>query len=379
MTQLRSSSFVGQASDDRVKAVVKFGFTERQARFLVTVMLHSGVCLLRQCSAFAGIVHGQKTRKFFAKLVRLGYATAYPCRHNRGRVYHLDHKPLYRSIAETDSRHRRPLSAARVVEGLVLLDAMLATPSVVWLATEEDNRVHLTGLAGVSPEAAARLVRPELPGRAARAVRDRMPMGVDLEGRWVLVYVVTGDQLEDFHWFLQQHTALLAMLPAWALRVVFPPHLAWLAERYDEVARDERAGLRPELVSHLRWYFKQRRADTLERAQIDDPERYDQAHYAFAATRFQVLYRRWLSKGESVFEAISTDAIAEAIERGGGRIECHVLPFSYRHLSPLVGSTRPASKGAEKGEDGPAPSRPPLCASIDATDTSAERAIQTGA
>ena len=35
-------------AEDRVNPVVKFGFTERQARFLVTVMRHSGVCLLRQ-------------------------------------------------------------------------------------------------------------------------------------------------------------------------------------------------------------------------------------------------------------------------------------------------------------------------------------------
>jgi hypothetical protein len=90
-------------ADDRVKAVVEFGFTERQARFLVTVMLHSGVCLLRQYTAFAGIVHGQKTRKFFAKLVRRKYATAYPCRHNRGRVYHVHHKPLYRAIGQPSS------------------------------------------------------------------------------------------------------------------------------------------------------------------------------------------------------------------------------------------------------------------------------------
>ena len=66
-------------AEDRVKAVVEFGFTERQARFLVTVMLHSGVCLLRQYTAFAGIVHGQKTRKFFDKLVSRKFATAYPC------------------------------------------------------------------------------------------------------------------------------------------------------------------------------------------------------------------------------------------------------------------------------------------------------------
>src|SRR5216110_1709550 len=104
--------------DDRVKAVVEFGFTERQARFLVTVVLHSGVCLLRQYAAFAGIVHGQKTRKFFDTLVSRGYATAYRCRHNRGRVYHVHHKPLYRAIGETDSRHRRPLSPDRIIQGL---------------------------------------------------------------------------------------------------------------------------------------------------------------------------------------------------------------------------------------------------------------------
>jgi len=79
-------------SQDRIAAVVKLGFTERQARFLALVMQYSGVCLLRQYSALAGIVHGQKTRKFFAKLVSRRFATAYACRHNRGRIYHVHHK-----------------------------------------------------------------------------------------------------------------------------------------------------------------------------------------------------------------------------------------------------------------------------------------------
>ena len=92
-------------SQESIAAVVNLGFTERQARFLVLVMQYSGVCLLRQYSAFAAIVHGQKTRKFFAKLVRRRFATAYTCRHNRGRVYHVHHKALYRAIGETDSRH----------------------------------------------------------------------------------------------------------------------------------------------------------------------------------------------------------------------------------------------------------------------------------
>jgi hypothetical protein len=300
-------------------------------------MVHSGVCLLRQYTAFAGIVHGQKTRNFFDKLVRRGFAVAYPCRHNRGRVYHVRHRPLYQAIEQADSRHRRPLSAARVVENLVLLDALLASGSVVW--------------------------RPPS-ARAVRAIRDRMPTGVDPSGRRVLVYVVTGDQMEDFHWFVQQHAALLGALPSWTVQVVFAPHLQCLGKRYLEEFRSEVASLRSELVQHLRWYFKQRRAHVLERAPIDDPEGYDEAQFAFGATRFQVLYRRWLKDGDGIFDPISTGTIADAMERGDGRFEIHVLPFSYRHLSPLVGPAQHASKGAEEGEDGRAPSRPPVGSQI---------------
>ena len=46
--------------DDRVKAIADHGFTERQASFLVTVMLHSGVCLGRNYSAYARIAHGAR-------------------------------------------------------------------------------------------------------------------------------------------------------------------------------------------------------------------------------------------------------------------------------------------------------------------------------
>lgn len=366
-------------ADDRVRAVLEFGFTERQACFLVTVMLHTGVCLLRQYAAFNGIIHGQKTRKFFAKLVKHGYATAYPCRHNRGRVYHVHHKPLYRAIGETDSRHRRPLSAARVVENLMLLDALLSSPSVVWLATEEEKQAHLSGLAGIGLDEAARATRFDDAPRAIRSARQRMPIGVDLTGRWVLVYVASGGPLDDLHWLLQQHAGLLAALPAWTVRIVFPHNLAWLQSRYEEHVRHELMSPHPRLVNQLRWYFKQRQAKIAEGRPIDDQEAYDEAHFAFRAARYQVLYNRWLSEGDAALDVVSSPATADAINRGAGRIEYHVLPFSYRHLSPLVGSTRPQTKGAEEGDDAPARPRPPLASGIPPVDGSAEVRVEVHA
>ena len=60
--------------DDRAQAVMALGFTDRQARFLVTVALHSGYCLRRQYEAFAGVRSGQNVRAFLDGLVTRGVA-----------------------------------------------------------------------------------------------------------------------------------------------------------------------------------------------------------------------------------------------------------------------------------------------------------------
>ena len=52
-----------------VKILVRSGLTERQAGFLATVILHSGVFVGRQYAAFAGITHGQKVHDFIEKLL----------------------------------------------------------------------------------------------------------------------------------------------------------------------------------------------------------------------------------------------------------------------------------------------------------------------
>ena len=49
---------------DRAASVATYGFTPRQAAFLTTVMLHAGVCVSRQYTAFAHVVFGQNTRDF---------------------------------------------------------------------------------------------------------------------------------------------------------------------------------------------------------------------------------------------------------------------------------------------------------------------------
>ena len=75
--------------DERNRAVVDCGFTERQARFLVLVMRHGGICIPRQYASFAGIANGgRRCNAFFDKLVRRGYTITSDCIHNRAHVVH---------------------------------------------------------------------------------------------------------------------------------------------------------------------------------------------------------------------------------------------------------------------------------------------------
>jgi len=121
--------------------IVSKGFTERQARFLVLVARHSGVCVMRQYSAFAGVVFGHTTRKFFTKLERVGWVSTYDCARKRARIYHVRHRELYEAIGDAESRLRRPPTVPRALERIMLLDVILrerAAPHVPRRSTDLD-------------------------------------------------------------------------------------------------------------------------------------------------------------------------------------------------------------------------------------------------
>lgn len=326
----------------RVSAIVAQKFTERQARFLVTVMLHSGVCMIRQYCAFANMVYGQTARDFFARLVAHELATVSDCLHKRARIFHIHHRGLYEAIGEPHNRFRKPTPIGRAIERLMLLDAVLATHDLTWLATERDKLAHFTVLLGT------RLRREELPhltfGQGekitVRHFPDKFPVGRDPDGRThVFVYLVTRAAPVDFRAFLHRHAELLRALPRWTVRLVIPPHFAKAADAYVAAAHQELASpLRPSIVEELRWFFERQPTwpEGGPEPSAHEAARYEQARLAFSAPRFRALYRAWRREGSSVLDATVSPVLADALQRGTGRIECHVLPRGYLHLSPLV-------------------------------------------
>jgi hypothetical protein len=129
------------------------GFTERQAGFLVTVMLYAGVCLRRHYCAFARIAYGRTMHEFFGVA-----AGTWLCDRaalwSQPRCTTFNYKPLYRAIGEPNNRHRRPVTLARAVERLMVLDAVLGDGGRTWLATNKtSSRIspsRIGSLAGIS-------------------------------------------------------------------------------------------------------------------------------------------------------------------------------------------------------------------------------------
>jgi hypothetical protein len=337
-------------TDERARAVAEFGFTPRQARFLTLVMRHTGVCVPRQYSSFAGVVLGQKTRTFFQKLVNRRLVTAYACRHNRGHLYHVHHFALYDAIGEANSPHRRPMGAARVVPRLMLLDAVLRTPELNWLVTRAEKVAHFAAFSGQQtteepPHATTRSARPQ----AGEPFAKHYPIGIDSTGHATFLYLVLPSAQGDFRTFLRRHASLFHSLSSWTLRLIIPLALSDSYDWLQSVVREElETTLHPRTIEELKWYFAQLRGGRTARVEAT-AERFLRAVDVFGASRFHRLYDRWTKQGDEVLDALSSTDRTDPLASGAGRMDCLVLRHRYEHLSPLVNTVGSTVAGAEKG------------------------------
>jgi hypothetical protein len=326
--------------EERGRAVAEFGFSDRQASFLVHVLTHSGVCLQRQYRSFASIAHGQVPRDFFQYLVTKRYAAMFTHGNHRGTIYHVRHKALYRAIGDPDTRFRRTAFIGRAVERLMLLDAVLSAPRLTWLGTRSDKMAYFLDLVGdrLRPDEFPRLAFGRGTAATIRYFPDKLPIGIEGEGRrHVFIYLATHPLPIDFRVFLLRYAELFRALPSWTVRVLLPQHLTSSATRYRAALRDELATpLSVSTLDELRWYFHQRRELVTSGAIAD--ARFERTQRAFAAAHYRALYRAWEETGDAVLDATRSPILADALARGTGAMETCVLPHHYGHLLPLVGT-----------------------------------------
>jgi hypothetical protein len=338
---------------ERIDAVADYGFTERQARFLVLVMRHAGLCVKRQYAAFAGIANGgEKCNAFFDKLVSRGFATRVECIHNRAQLFHVHYKPLYHAIGEADGRYRRAVSARSTAERLMRLDAALTAPDLDWLTTRSEKVAYLQASAARG-SSEHRADGAEQDGQdLANEFPGTFPIGIDRDGEVVLLYLATVPWTDDFRTFLLGHTALLSVTQAWTLRVVFPQPLRRVIASYQGVVHEElESPLQEQTINDLKHYFFHRRRGTdLNAIPAGLRDLLNRRAQVFADPRFNHLYRRWLVNADAAFKPVPP-MIQQALASCRARVECVVLPHTYEHLSPLVSRRRARRRNRHKWEE----------------------------
>lgn len=328
------------ANAARTDAIASFGFTERQSKFLLTVLLHSGVFVERQYCAFAGIVHGQKSTDFIKTLVERRFATPILTgKLHRGRMFHVHYKPLWTAVGEPDNRFRKAAAPGRMIERVMLLDAVLDAPTCTWLGPAADKRRHF--MRHLESRLDAReyphLAFGEGPDQTIRYFPDKLPIGVmpELDSH-VFLYLVTQPSPMDFRLFLLRRVALFRVLFRWTIRLLFPRSLWKASLLYQHAAREHLATrLEPANVEILEWLFPERkRLSELGATPAD--QRYVRTSKDFSAPKFRALYRQWLEDPANTLWMAGSITLPDALERGHGRVECVQLSRQYLHLSPLV-------------------------------------------
>jgi hypothetical protein len=325
---------------DRLTAVMDFGFSEPQARFILHVLVYSGVFIERQYRAFTGIKHGQKTQDFLTDLVGRGYATAItPGKLHRGRLFHVQYKPLYEAIGEANNRNRKPASTGRFVERLMLLDAVLGDTRHWWLGTERDKVAYFDD----AFEHDTRINYPKLTfgeGRQKiiRYFPDKLPIGIAKgDRRHVFLYLVTRRIPSDFRAFLARHVNLLGSVDEWTIRVLVPMRF-WNAVSLHRFAfRDTYiTRLTPQEVAEFDWFCRARRGQTTESAPYGCLD-LAKAARKFGSARWRPLERVWEQEGESGLRRFQMDFILEKFRLKRGALRFIPIPHQYLQLTPLIG------------------------------------------
>ena len=105
---------------------------------------------------------------------------------------------------------------------------------------------------------------------------------------------------------------------------------------YLHAAREHLATpLHPSVVETLEWLFPERKRLAEPGAGPADA-RYLDASSAYRTPRYRALYRQWLDEPRNTLWMAGSPIVADAIDRGHGRVECVELSRQYLHLSPLV-------------------------------------------
>ena len=174
---------------DRADALVRVGWTRREAEWLALVCLHSGVFLRSQYLAFIGRTNSALANRFVRRCRK--HAVEQPWNGSRLRICRIAARRIYRVIGADHVRHRRPATPEVVLRLLLSLNYVLEHPHAAWLPTE-DEKVDALVAAGIPKTLLPHRLYQGAVGVQVRYFPHKLPLALDA-GRAVEVVVVGRD------------------------------------------------------------------------------------------------------------------------------------------------------------------------------------------
>jgi len=174
---------------DQYAALREFGYSPKESEFVTKAALHSGYFLARQFNEG----RGNPVMRLCQKVVSLGHATV-KVYGKRTRLYHLQAKPLYRALGQTDNRHRKEQDTYRLRAKLMGFDYVLLHPEYRYLPTEQDKLDYFCDERGLGLEILpTKMYTGENGDRTRRYFIEKFPIRIDpATGAIAVCYVDAG-------------------------------------------------------------------------------------------------------------------------------------------------------------------------------------------
>ncbi len=196
----------------RADALVRSGWTRREAEWLALVCLHSGAFLRSQYLAFIGRTNPALANRFVRRCRK--HAVEQPWNGSRLRICRIAARRIYRALGAEHVRHRRPAAPEVVLRRLLSLDYVLEHRHAAWLPTE-DEKVNALTAAGISKQVLPHRLYQGAVGAQQRYFPHKLPVALD-GGRATFLFVETDEDetVSAVRTWGSQHSALWTALLA---------------------------------------------------------------------------------------------------------------------------------------------------------------------
>jgi hypothetical protein len=320
---------------EHLTALKSFGYTEREARFLYIVAIHSGYFTQTHLQQFSGNRSGRTVRAFIKRALEQEHVKE--SKHqNNARVYQLTYKPMYAAIGRENLRNRREHSFDFIKTKLACLDFIIAHQQHDYFEGEAEKVQYFQDHFQIRPQ--------EMPGKTyaganrvpdtIRYFVDKFPMFLDGtrpgEPLPTLTYVDPGiGHLSDFSTHLDAYSGFLKRLPEFAF-VYAGPRAAFFpkAETIFRGVLDPQTG---KLSSQLARYFTLRAAWEAKRYETlnnSDLEFLNHVKQCFVGEPFESTFKKWQTG-----QITEKELIVEIENRSAGRQDVQfqtcLLPRDY--------------------------------------------------